>query len=1064
MKKIKRFVFILLLSLCVINVSKYYSVKAATVSEAMNWCEGLINKKVGSGQCVALIQSYYEYLGKSRSYGNACDYATNSLPSGWSRVKGGVPQAGDILVYTGAKYGHVAIYAGGTTSYHQNMKGLYVEKKTSWAYNNSWYSKNEGGTKSYWGYIRPDFGTDSCNCTDSYAGNYICTSNTTLNIRNGHSTSSSVIGSIPNGATVYVSKSDGTWAHVEYNGVNGCASMNYLSKINSTPVEIRGSEMASGYERVLPDGDYIIASAANPQYYLDIEGADLPAVNGTNVSLCGPLSGEPPVFDIWTIKYSDGFYRITQKNADMSLDVYNADTLQETNVQIHGNNDSSAQKWAISGNSRNGYRIQAKCSGYSLDINGGTISNGTNIRQYASNDTGAQEWVFIPYKPVQSLPEGRYILLSDVDQTMELDVAGDTGDIPNETNVQIWKNTAPSQYNSFDIIKLDNGYYKIIHAASGKALDMYGGGTALASNISVHDYNGSTAQQWAITNAGGDSFIIWARCSGMVLDLQNSQTVNGANIFQFTYHGKANQRWHFVKAEYPVVYNSGEDQKNPEKQIKYYMSDLKLSSIVPERENYIFKGWSTSADSNEVIYLPGGVYTKDEALLLYAVWEKQKYTITYHLDGGINNINNTEYYYAENPYVKFSIPSRAGYIFDGWYLSQDGETEVTERTKLEGNINLYARWIKDDIPTLSVIKDGETFTATISNMKWVTGYGFVYSEGTETTLETPGRKRITFTNIASDNTYSFDASGITDCYSLRGYLTYEIDGTENTIYAEPVAVPDTYMLYFDANGGKCTETSREMRIGDAIGKLPVPEKDFFIFTGWHTEDGQKVSEEQIFSGEETIKLFASWEEKPISEYVKEDQVPDGAQIIEEKYSYIKRNYTSGSGREMSGWILYDTKRSGWGNAQGPVYNDPSDGARNVWSENYVTSSNYKTVYHYFRYSTGYTASGGSDKATSKYGKNLYTYTFDEALTTLGSKGNYSTGYRYYYNGSKYCTVWKSDPFTTQEWVSDNYGTRWYYQEPIYTYYFYKDESKSSNIYPNETDISNIVRWVKYREK
>ena len=128
-----------------------------TVDEAMNWLDGLINTKVGTGQCVALIKSYYSHLGASPVAGNACDYATNSLPNGWKRVKGGVPQRGDILVYTGAKYGHVAIYAGGTVSYHQNMSGQYVEKKTSWPYNNSWYSNAEGGTKSYWGYIRPNF-------------------------------------------------------------------------------------------------------------------------------------------------------------------------------------------------------------------------------------------------------------------------------------------------------------------------------------------------------------------------------------------------------------------------------------------------------------------------------------------------------------------------------------------------------------------------------------------------------------------------------------------------------------------------------------------------------------------------------------------------------------------------------------------------------------------------------------------------------------------------------------------------------------------------------------------
>ena len=69
-------------------------------------------------------------------------------------------------------------------------------------------------------------------CSTSYAGNYICTSRTTLNIRDGHG--GAVIGSIPSGAVVYVSKADGTWAHVSYNGINGCASMQYLQRQQNT--------------------------------------------------------------------------------------------------------------------------------------------------------------------------------------------------------------------------------------------------------------------------------------------------------------------------------------------------------------------------------------------------------------------------------------------------------------------------------------------------------------------------------------------------------------------------------------------------------------------------------------------------------------------------------------------------------------------------------------------------------------------------------------------------------------------------------------------------------------
>ena len=1065
MKKIKKILLLLVLATILLSTTNYKRVDAATVSEAMNWCESLLGKTVGSGQCVAFIQSYYEYLGKSRVSGHARDYATNALPSGWSRVKGGTPQTGDILVYVGAKYGHVAIYAGGTTSYHQNMSGQYVEKKTNWAYNKSWYSNAEGGTKSYWGYIRPTFSDDTCNCSESYAGNYTCTSNTTLNIRSGHSTSSSVIGSIPSGATVYVSKSDGSWAHVEYNGVNGYASMTYLSKINNPdpPAEVRGSEMTSGYDRVLPDGDYIIANAANPQYFLDIEGGDWPAANETNVSLYN-RSGELAAFDTWTIRYSDGFYRISQNGADVSLDVNGADTLQGANVKVYANNDSSAQKWAISGNGRNGYRLQAKCSGYSLDVTDGNMANGSNIRQYSGNDTAAQEWIFIPYKPAQDMPDGRYVLLSDMDRTLELDVEGDSGDIPNETNVQIWKDTAPSQYNSFDITKLDNGYYKIIHAASGKALNLQDGVPMLEGNVSLHDDNGSLAQQWAITNAGGDSFILWSGGSGMVMDVKYSQTANGTNVFQYTYNGGANQRWHFVKAEYPVTYDVMGGQESPAGQTKYYRSDLKLSSTVPQKDGYVFKGWNDSKELNGILYAPGSTYTKDEDLKLYAVWEKQSYKIAYHLDGGTNADGNPESYYAEDPYVRLSDPSKEGYIFDGWYLSQDGGEAVTEKTKLQGDVDLYARWRKDSTPALSVRWDKETLTASVSNMDCATGYGFVYGKEEDITLETPGRHRVAFTSVTADQTFSFDTAGIGEGNSFRGYVTYKADGKEAVVYADPVTHPEKYTVYFDADGGECTEASREIGWGEAVGTLPEPKKDYFEFTGWHTEDGQTVSEEQVFS-EEAVRLTASWEEKAVSkDFVREDQLPSGAQIVEEKYTYTKRNYTESSSSEMAGWTRYDRKRTGWGGQQGPVYSDPSNGERNVWSEDYVTSSNYKTVYHYFRYSTGYTASGGSDKPTSKYGTTLYTYDFDEPLTDLGTEGNYSRGYKYYYSGNRYCTVWKSDPFTTQEWVSDNHGTRWYYQDPVYTYYFYKDESKTSSSYPTESDISNVVKWVRYREK
>ncbi len=73
--------------------------------------------------------------------------------------------------------------------------------------------------------------TDACSCSDSYAGNYtVTTSQLPLTIRSGHGSSYGKVGSIPKGTTVYVSKANGSWAHVTYNGISGYCSMEYLSK------------------------------------------------------------------------------------------------------------------------------------------------------------------------------------------------------------------------------------------------------------------------------------------------------------------------------------------------------------------------------------------------------------------------------------------------------------------------------------------------------------------------------------------------------------------------------------------------------------------------------------------------------------------------------------------------------------------------------------------------------------------------------------------------------------------------------------------------------------------
>ena len=135
--------------------------------------------------------------------------------------------------------------ANGFTLLESNVTGGRREKYWTWSGYVQWWAVNTSN-RGYFQYIEwpgaPAYGgpvdpgtpevPETCSCSESFAGPYLCTNiKTTLNIRSGHGTSYPVVGSIPLGAIVTVTKADGTWAHVEYNGVSGYASMEYLTKI-----------------------------------------------------------------------------------------------------------------------------------------------------------------------------------------------------------------------------------------------------------------------------------------------------------------------------------------------------------------------------------------------------------------------------------------------------------------------------------------------------------------------------------------------------------------------------------------------------------------------------------------------------------------------------------------------------------------------------------------------------------------------------------------------------------------------------------------------------------------
>ena len=157
-KKILSLLLVLLMVVSLVPISASASTNGHTAQEALTWVRSQLGKSldydgVYGAQCVDLIKYYYDYLGcASYARGNGADYASNALPSGWTRHKGAQPQPGDIIVYGASSsnpYGHVAIYESDYVTYHQNFNGKQYVVKFTGKYNSC--------TNPYWGVVRPDF-------------------------------------------------------------------------------------------------------------------------------------------------------------------------------------------------------------------------------------------------------------------------------------------------------------------------------------------------------------------------------------------------------------------------------------------------------------------------------------------------------------------------------------------------------------------------------------------------------------------------------------------------------------------------------------------------------------------------------------------------------------------------------------------------------------------------------------------------------------------------------------------------------------------------------------------
>ena len=213
--------------------------------------------------------------------------------------------------------------------------------------------------------------------------------------------------------------------------------------------------------------------------------------------------------------------------------------------------------------------------------------------------------------------------------------------------------------------------------------------------ISVHTYDTGKELSQNTFSKTGHSFQGWTTSAD-----GNVVYMDGAIVLNLISEQNGNINLYAVwqPNTYTISYNANGGVLPPSDQSGLYGASINLSNILPTRTGYTCKGWATSPSGNAE-YAAGEVYYLDSDIVLYAVWEVNKYSISYNANGGSGSMDSSVHKYDESKFLNANRFGRLGYEFVGWDDTPTGAgkyvdcEEVNNLTaEQNGEITLYAIW------------------------------------------------------------------------------------------------------------------------------------------------------------------------------------------------------------------------------------------------------------------------------------------------------------------------------------------------------------------------------------
>ncbi|PWM33798.1 MAG: hypothetical protein DBX65_08370, partial [Oscillospiraceae bacterium] len=364
-------------------------------------------------------------------------------------------------------------------------------------------------------------------------------------------------------------------------------------------------------------------------------------------------------------------------------------------------------------------------------------------------------------------------------------------------------------------------------------------------------------------------------------------------------------------ATYTVSYDANGGSGAPGSQTKTENVTLTLSPVSPRRTGYTFKGWATNKFMPGAQYQPGGKYTANASVTLYALWEcahtstEKKWTTgcewkTVCKNCGATISSGTTHgpfsygaweYYSTGQHKRVKECNYGDYSTTE-YASHRATTRYEQYSASQHR--KYSHCTDCDTTIGSVSYENHSFTSSTSNGQVVStcslcGY-------TKTTAQTytvsynanggsnapPSQTKVHGVTLTLSSTvpyrtnyefvgWSASSSATTATYTAGGSYT---GNASVTLFAVWKYKPATYTVGYDANGGTGAPGRQTKTYGVTLTLTTlIPTRRNYSFVGW-SKDRNATSASYTAGGSYTdnadVTLYAVWQYNPETYTVRYD--------------------------------------------------------------------------------------------------------------------------------------------------------------------------------------------------